>query len=77
MIGIIKYEERVIIQFWPIFASKLNKHMSVRIPYDPKNYGEYGIAWNFHWDRIPDVWISWNITTFTSFKSFLNGWRNA
>ena len=71
MIGIIKDEDAIIIQFNPIFASGLTRWTQVWIPYSPKNYGEYGIAWS--WDKtsvIPDVWISWGITTYTSVRAF-------
>jgi len=71
MIGLIKDEMQVSVCFCPIFVSRLNRYLKLSIPYEPENYGEYGIAWSFHLTRLPSVWIHWGNSTYTSFKAFI------
>ncbi len=80
MIGLIKDEGNITIQFWSIFGSEsgIPKYAQISIPYDPKFYGEYGIAWSFYWNSLPSVWISWGDTIYGSFmaafKTLLKKW---
>lgn len=69
MIGIIKDEIYVTLQFWPVFGSEkgIPKWAEITFNYSPKNYGEYGIAWSKN-----GVWISWGLSTYTSFSAFFD-----
>ena len=46
MIGIIKDEDVTVIELNPFFATKTPKWARIKIPYNNKTFGEYGIAWS-------------------------------
>jgi len=78
MIGIIKDECYMSIELWPVFGSEkgIPRWASFSFECDCENYGEYGIAWSWHkGDLLPSVWLSYGLTTYTSFKSFYRAWK--
>lgn len=83
MIGIIKDEDCVILEFNPIFASKKHKWQRVKIPYRCNNFGEYGIAISFYRFK-PTFWVNWGDSCYPSiywflkdiFKDEIRYWKN-
>ena len=73
MIGIIKDEDYVVLEFYPIFGSEkgIPNWASIKVKASPKYFGEYGIAWS-NWG----VWISWGNTTYCSFAAFFAAARH-
>lgn len=72
MLGIIKDEDCLIIEFNPIFATTTPKWLRIKIKLSNSNYGEYGIAWSNPYSKfsLPNVWIMWGNSTYPNFAWF-------
>jgi len=69
MIGIIKDEDCIYIEFQPRFIKAAPNWLVLKIDYTPKRYGEYGVAFSRDGFDIT-LWWHWGITTYNySFSS--------
>lgn len=73
MIGFIKGEEEVLVQFWPVFGSEkgIPNWAQFSFKWNCSNYGEYGVAWSYTGGYLLTMWISTGLSTYSRISPFL------